>query len=87
MVDSEQFSRWVSEQPPGLDKDLGAVQLAALLARQDENAGLQALMNLQNPALRQGAMLEMFQDWKSRDEDAANAWLQKNPAAAAVMKP
>ena len=87
VVDSEQFSRWASEQPPGLDKDLGAVQLADLLARQDENAALQALMNLQNPALRQGAMLEMFEDWKSRDEDAANAWLQKNPAAAAAMKP
>lgn len=87
LADAERFSRWVRDQPPGFEKDAGTAQLASLQAQKDEKAGLATAMTIQTPALRQDALLEIFQDWKLRDEAAAKAWLRDNPAAEKHMSP
>jgi hypothetical protein len=83
----EMFHTWLKEQKPGVEKDIGIEQLAALLSPTNPAAALSEVLTMQNPARRQRALTQHYQDWKLSEPLAAEAWLKQHQEAVKLMTP
>ena len=85
--DLEDFSAWLKQQKPGIEKDIAIEQLADVLITTSPAAALSEVLTMQAPDRRQRALTLHYQNWKLTEPLAAEAWLKLHPEAAKFMSP
>jgi hypothetical protein len=85
--DLEDFSAWLKQQKPSIEKDIAIEQLADVLITTSPAAALSEVLTMQAPDRRQRALTLHYQNWKLTEPLAAEAWLKLHPEAAKFMSP
>jgi len=73
--DVEGASEWLSEQPQGAELDAARSSLASTVARQEPDSAMIWANSITEPNQRLGAVRNVYTQWRSQDEAAANAAL------------
>jgi hypothetical protein len=75
---SLEASQFVSQMPPGPNRDAGAVAIARSISREDPQAAIAWAGSIQNPSERQETLVDVGRRYMRTDPQAAMAWLPQS---------
>ena len=87
VTSAETLSTWLQDQKEGPLKDRGLIELAEVWAEGQPQAALHAALSIRDSAASRETVVQVYNDWKSRDPNAASGWLASQPDLVPLLSP